>query len=79
MQWKITFGNFPGEQLSMYESEKEIIEENVLKEVRNKQNEAESKFGDCPDCGSPLRAEEGCFKSTNLFVVIQNVVNYGDN
>lgn len=56
-----------GEQLSMFEGEKEVIQEDVLSGIRNQQNEAESKFGACPDCGSPLRAEEGCFKCTNQF------------
>jgi len=56
-----------GEQLSMFESEKEVIQEDILSGIRNQQNEAESKFGACPDCGSPLRAEEGCFKCTNQF------------
>jgi len=56
-----------GEQLSMFEGEKEIINENVLTEVKSQQDEVESKFGACPDCGSPLRAEEGCFKCTNQF------------
>jgi hypothetical protein len=41
----------------MFEGEKEVIE----------QTNMESKFGACPDCGSPLRAEEGCFKCTNVF------------
>jgi hypothetical protein len=56
-----------GEQLSMFEGEKETINQNVLSEVQEEQTNMESKFGACPDCGSPLRAEEGCFKCTNVF------------
>jgi ribonucleoside-diphosphate reductase alpha chain len=54
-----------GEQLSMFEEEKVKINAGVLGEVRNKQAESESKFSSCPDCGSPLYAEEGCFKCSN--------------
>jgi len=39
----------------------------VLDEIRNKSAENESKFSACPDCGSPLYAEEGCFKCSNAF------------
>lgn len=56
-----------GEQLSMFEVEKEDINQDVLTELRNKREEAESRFGACPDCGSPLMAEEGCFKCTNPY------------
>lgn len=56
-----------GEQLSMFEGEKETINQNVLVGVENERAKMESKFGACPDCGSPLRAEEGCFKCTNDF------------
>ncbi|MBI2465471.1 adenosylcobalamin-dependent ribonucleoside-diphosphate reductase [Candidatus Shapirobacteria bacterium] len=37
----------------------------ILAELRVKQTEGESKFSSCPDCGSPLYAEEGCFKCSN--------------
>ena len=56
-----------GEQLSMFESEKATINTAALSNIRLEQDERESKFGACPDCGSPLRAEEGCFKCTNEF------------
>lgn len=56
-----------GEQLSMFEEEKVKISQNILGEVRSKQAEGESKFSSCPDCGSPLYAEEGCFKCSNSF------------
>jgi ribonucleoside-diphosphate reductase alpha chain len=56
-----------GEQLSIFEGEKETINPEVLSGVREEQINAESKFEACPDCGSPLRAEEGCFKCTNQF------------
>lgn len=56
-----------GEQLNMFESEKATINTAALSNIKSKQDEMESKFGACPDCGSPLRAEEGCFKCTNEF------------
>jgi ribonucleoside-diphosphate reductase alpha chain len=56
-----------GEQLSIFENEKEVINTDALSGIRDEQADAESKFGACPDCGSPLRAEEGCFKCTNQF------------
>ncbi|MBP9817371.1 adenosylcobalamin-dependent ribonucleoside-diphosphate reductase [Candidatus Shapirobacteria bacterium] len=66
-----------GEQLAMFEEEKNPIEvgaqsiapvqKNILSEIRSKQAESESKFSSCPDCGSPLYAEEGCFKCSNSF------------
>jgi len=56
-----------GEQLSIFENEKEIIDPKALIAIKSEQDEVESKFGACPDCGSPLRAEEGCFKCTNQF------------
>lgn len=56
-----------GEQLSMFEEEKQKINQDILGEVRSKQAERESKFSACPDCGSPLYAEEGCFKCSNSF------------
>lgn len=39
----------------------------ILSEIRAKHAEGESKFNSCPDCGSPLYAEEGCFKCSNSF------------
>jgi ribonucleoside-diphosphate reductase alpha chain len=56
-----------GEQLNMFSNEKEIINTEALATIKSEQDEMESKFGACPDCGSPLRAEEGCFKCTNQF------------
>lgn len=56
-----------GEQLSMFaEHNSEVTKIDVIKSSEE-MNQAESKFGACPDCGSPLRAEEGCFKCTNPF------------
>jgi uncharacterized protein with PIN domain len=40
---------------------------NTLESIRTEQASIESKFSACPDCGSPLRAEEGCFKCTNEY------------
>ncbi len=54
-----------GEQLTIFDKP-EVIDQMELPKT-NDQTEAESKFGACPDCGSPLRAEEGCFKCTNPF------------
>lgn len=56
-----------GEQLNMFDSEKETIDNKVLSDLREKQSQLESKFNACPDCGSPLIAEEGCFKCINSF------------
>jgi ribonucleoside-diphosphate reductase alpha chain len=67
-----------GEQLDLFEEEKIKLDmpgsnepkeskKQVLAEVRVKQAEKESKFSSCPDCGSPLYAEEGCFKCSNSF------------
>lgn len=66
-----------GEQLNMFSEEKNEIlipeeskkeeEINILANIRAEQAAIESKFSACPDCGSPLRAEEGCFKCTNQF------------
>lgn len=56
-----------GEQLDLFKEEKLPMEKNFLKEIKNKQAEGESKFSACPDCGSPLYAEEGCFKCSNPF------------
>lgn len=55
-----------GEQLSMFKDEEGLSHIDVSK-ISEEMNQAESKFGACPDCGSPLRAEEGCFKCTNVF------------
>ncbi len=55
-----------GEQLTIFEEKDDSVAVDVIK-TENDQTEAESKFGACPDCGSPLRAEEGCFKCTNVF------------
>ncbi len=54
-----------GEQLTIFEKPEVASQMELLKTTD--QSEAESKFGACPDCGSPLRAEEGCFKCTNPF------------
>ncbi len=54
-----------GEQLTIFD--KSELTGQVESSKTNDQTEAESKFGACPDCGSPLRAEEGCFKCTNPF------------
>ena len=54
-----------GEQLTIFD--KSELTGQVELSKTNDQTEAESKFGACPDCGSPLRAEEGCFKCTNPF------------
>ena len=54
-----------GEQLTIFEKPGVANQTELPK--TNDQSEAESKFGACPDCGSPLRAEEGCFKCTNPF------------
>ena len=65
-----------GEQLDLFEGEKTKIEmpkvsngekKNFLAEIRSKQASEESVFSICPDCGSPLYAEEGCFKCSNSF------------
>jgi len=56
-----------GEQLDMFACEKKAIEISPLGDIRTKQADLESKVMSCPDCGSPLRAEEGCFKCTNEF------------
>jgi hypothetical protein len=63
-----------GEQLDLFEEEKIKIEmpngkpvelDEALLKIKNKKAEEESKFSACPDCGSPLYAEEGCFKCSN--------------
>jgi len=65
-----------GEQLDLFEDEKQKLnvpevkiseQKSLLNEIRVKQVEGESKFSSCPDCGSPLYAEEGCFKCSNAF------------
>jgi ribonucleoside-diphosphate reductase alpha chain len=68
-----------GEQLNMFNEEKTEVtlpslidseaknSTDVLAGIRAEQAAIESKFSACPDCGSPLRAEEGCFKCTNPF------------
>ncbi len=55
-----------GEQLSIFGDHDEVSRVDVVK-TSEELTQAESKFGACPDCGSPLRAEEGCFKCTNVF------------
>lgn len=65
-----------GEQLDLFAQEKLKIEvpevkteikKEILAELRTKIAASESKFSSCPDCGSPLYAEEGCFKCSNAF------------
>jgi len=65
-----------GEQLDLFAQEKIKIEvpevktevkQEILAELRTKIAASESKFSSCPDCGSPLYAEEGCFKCSNSF------------
>lgn len=68
-----------GEQLDLFSEEKEklsipesdanslTVKQEILAEIRTKQADEESKFSSCPDCGSPLYAEEGCFKCSNPF------------
>ncbi|MDD4136051.1 MAG: adenosylcobalamin-dependent ribonucleoside-diphosphate reductase [Candidatus Shapirobacteria bacterium] len=56
-----------GEQLDMFAGEKDSIDTNALENLRVERAALESKVLSCPDCGSPLRAEEGCFKCTNEF------------
>ena len=53
-----------GEQLDLFTEEKK---EPLIKQLRAKITEEESKFSSCPDCGSPLYAEEGCFKCSNVY------------
>lgn len=53
-----------GEQLDLFTQEKK---EPLIKQLRDKITEEESKFSSCPDCGSPLYAEEGCFKCSNTY------------
>jgi len=65
-----------GEQLDLFEEEKKLlkvpavekdVKQQVLAELREKMASSESKFSSCPDCGSPLYAEEGCFKCSNAY------------
>ncbi|MDD2225121.1 MAG: adenosylcobalamin-dependent ribonucleoside-diphosphate reductase [Candidatus Shapirobacteria bacterium] len=56
-----------GEQLNMFAGEKDSIDTKALESLRVERAALESKVLSCPDCGSPLRAEEGCFKCTNEF------------
>lgn len=55
-----------GEQLSIFGDQNDLNQIDVVKS-NDELTQAETKFGACPDCGSPLRAEEGCFKCTNVF------------
>lgn len=50
-----------GEQLDLFAEEKLEIKVPEIKP------DSESKFASCPDCGSPLYAEEGCFKCSNTY------------
>jgi hypothetical protein len=57
-----------GEQLDLFVEEKLKIEVPEIKiGVKDNIGENENKFSSCPDCGSPLYAEEGCFKCSNTF------------
>lgn len=64
-----------GEQLELFEGEKTKIEvpkvigeqESLLADIRKKRASEESAFSSCPECGSPLYAEEGCFKCSNAY------------
>lgn len=64
-----------GDQLDLFEGEKDKLElpkndeikTDILQTVRTKLADNESKFSSCPDCGSPLYAEEGCFKCSNSY------------
>lgn len=55
-----------GDQLDMFEKE-EAENKDVLLNIKAKLADHESKFSSCPDCGSPLYAEEGCFKCSNSY------------
>lgn len=63
-----------GQQLNMFDEEKDALtlpkmdkadQMQLMSDIRTKQADLESKFSVCPDCGSPLYAEEGCFKCSN--------------
>ncbi|KKQ69216.1 ribonucleoside-diphosphate reductase, adenosylcobalamin-dependent [Candidatus Shapirobacteria bacterium RIFOXYD1_FULL_38_32] len=66
-----------GEQLDLFSNAQERTHSDVpiqtapvqtaLAEIRTEIAVAESKFSSCPDCGSPLYAEEGCFKCSNAY------------
>jgi ribonucleoside-diphosphate reductase alpha chain len=66
-----------GQQLDLFNSEEKVetvkqpetlnLQADMLSEIRTKIADTESKFSSCPDCGSPLYAEEGCFKCSNSF------------
>lgn len=68
-----------GEQLDLFKEERAEIQvpivnegdnntaDEVLIKVKSKLEEGDTKFSACPDCGSPLYAEEGCFKCSNPF------------
>lgn len=66
-----------GEQLNLFEGEKNVLnvpkveeiakQDDFLTDLRIKQAAQDSKFSVCPECGSPLYAEEGCFKCSNNY------------
>jgi len=72
-----------GDQLELFEHEKrdlvlpkselangaeeKVEQKDFLLDLKVKKAEVESKFSSCPDCGSPLYAEEGCFKCSNPY------------
>lgn len=72
-----------GDQLELFEHEKrdlvlpesgltngaeeKVEQKDFLLDLKVKKAQVESKFSSCPDCGSPLYAEEGCFKCSNAF------------
>ena len=54
----------------MFAEEKEKLEMPVVGAQRIAPvhvSASEVKFSACPDCGSPLYAEEGCFKCSNSY------------
>ena len=59
-----------GEQVDMFAEEKEKLEMPVVGAHRIAPvhgSASEVKFSACTDCGSPLYAEEGCFKCSNSY------------
>jgi ribonucleoside-diphosphate reductase alpha chain len=72
-----------GDQLELFEHEKrdlvlpesglangeaeKVEQKDFLLDLKVQKAQVESKFSSCPDCGSPLYAEEGCFKCSNAF------------
>jgi len=68
-----------GEQLDLFKEERAELQvpivngwdgntaDEVLIKVKSKLEAGDTKFSACPDCGSPLYAEEGCFKCSNPF------------